>query len=389
MTVSFLVPDISGPVLGPVTVLARTLQRHLPVQIVGPDFGHGVCPMYRGAFDYTVVPAPRLYRLPDFLWESRRLGAALTGDVIVAVKAFADTVPVALREKRRRGAKVVVYLDEWDGALFYQLPKAARWKSVLRNLRFPLEEPWHPWIERMIRRADLVISTSTWLQRKFGGRIVHMGVDTDFFRPSPPEQAAALKKECGLEGLRCIVFGGVVRPHKGIEVILDALVRLGRPDARFVIVGPVNEHVRQLQSDPAYRTYLTALGPQPAARMPEFLSLADLIVLPLKDNLLARTQMPCKSFEALAMGRPVIGSAVSDLPLVLEGCGRVVPPDDPAALAAAIADVLDHPAEARRMGEAAREKCIRLYSRAVTEQALVAAIRDLGAGRLSDPAKGV
>jgi hypothetical protein len=60
MKVSFLVPDIACPVLGPVTVLARTLQRHVPVQIVGPDLGHGVCPMYRGAFDYTVVSTPRL-----------------------------------------------------------------------------------------------------------------------------------------------------------------------------------------------------------------------------------------------------------------------------------------------------------------------------------------
>ncbi|MBU1908894.1 MAG: glycosyltransferase, partial [Verrucomicrobia bacterium] len=318
MKVSFLVPDIACPVLGPVTVLARTLQRHYPVQIVGPDLGHGVCPMYRGAFDYTVVPAPRLYRLPDFLWESRKLGAALTGDVIIAVKAFTDTVPVALREKKRRGAKVIVYLDEWDGALFWQMSRGSRWRSVLRNLHHPLEEPFHPLVEKLIPRADLVISTSTWLQKKFGGRIVPVGVDTEFFKPSAPEQAAALKRECGLEGLRCIVFGGVVRPHKGLEIILDALVRLGRPDGRFVIVGPINEHVKALQSNPTYRPYLTVLGAQPAARMPEFLSLADLIVLPLKDTLLARSQMPCKIFEAMAMARPIIGTAISDLPLVLE-----------------------------------------------------------------------
>jgi len=373
--ISFLVPDIYCPVLGPVTVLARTLQRHYPVQVAGPDFGHGVCPMYRGAFDYTVVPTPRLYRLPDCLWESRRLGAALTGDVIVAVKAFADTVPVALREKRRRGAKVVVYLDEWDGALFHQMPRASRWKSVLRNLHHPLEEPWNPLVEKLIPKADLVISTSTWLQNKFGGRIVHMGVDTDFFKPSSPERTAALKKECGLEGLRCIVFGGVVRPHKGIEIILDALVRLGRADTRFVIVGPVNEHVEKLRSEPSYRPYLATLGPQPAARMPEFLSLADLIVLPLKDTPLARSQMPCKIFEAMAMARPVIGTAISDLPLVLEGCGKVVPPDDAAALAETMRQALDHPAEAEAMGRAAREKCIRLYSRGATERELVSIMR--------------
>jgi glycosyltransferase involved in cell wall biosynthesis len=258
-----------------------------------------------------------------------------------------------------------------------------RWKSALRNLHHPLEEPWHPLVEKLIPRADLVISTSAWLQNKFGGRVISMGVDTEFFKPSPPEQAAALKKECGLEGLRCIVFGGVVRPHKGIEIILDALVRLGRPDGRLVIVGPINEHVKALQADPSYRPYLAALGPQPAARMPEFLSLADLIVLPLKDTLLARSQMPCKIFEAMAMARPIIGTAISDLPLVLEGCGKVVPPDDAAALAEAIARVLDHPEEALALGQAAREKCLRLYRREVTEQALVSAIREVTGPRRS------
>lgn len=375
--ISFLVPDIFCPVLGPVTVLARTLERHYSVQIAGPDFGHGICPMYRGAFDYTVVSTPRLYRLPDFLWESRKLGAALTGEVIIAVKAFADTVPVALREKKRRGAKVVVYLDEWDGALFWQKPRYARWASVLRNLYRPLEEPWHPWVERLIPRADTVLSTCSWLQKKFGGRIIHMGVDTDFFKPVPPEKAARLKKAWGLEGLHCIVFGGVVRPHKGIEIVLEALVRLGRADTRLVIVGPDNEHVEKLRADPSYRPYLTVLGAQPAARMPEFLSLADLMVLPLKNTLLARSQMPCKIFEAMAMARPVIGTAISDLPQVLDGCGWVVPPEDPSALAQAIAHVLDHPEEARRKGQAAREKCIRLYSRPVTERALVSAIQEV------------
>ena len=48
--ISFLVPDIHSPVLGPVTVLARHLQPAYDVEIVGADFGYGVCEMYRGSF---------------------------------------------------------------------------------------------------------------------------------------------------------------------------------------------------------------------------------------------------------------------------------------------------------------------------------------------------
>ena len=369
--VSFLVPDINSPVLGPVTVLTRTLEPHFPVQVVGPDFGHGVCPMYRGAYDYTVVATPRMYRFPEYFAESRKLGAAIEGDIIIAVKAYASTVGVALREKRRRNARVMVYLDEWDGALMKMRPPLNRVTTWLRNLHHPLDAAHHPWVERWLARVDQVLSTSTWLQGTFGGEIVHMGVDTDFFQPVAPAQVEALRKEHGLSGKKCIVFGGVVRPHKGIEWMLDALVELGNPAYRLVVVGPVNSHVKALQAHSAYQSYIRPLGAQPKELMPAFLSLADLIVLPLNDNLLAQSQTPCKIFEAMAMARPVIASKVADLPLILDGCGQLVPPGDVGALAGEIQRIFGDPEAARRMGAAAREKCIREYSREVTEKKLV------------------
>ena len=60
--VSFLVPDVFSPVLGPVTVLARHLAPEFEVEIVGPDFGHGICPMYRDSFLYKAIACPRIYR---------------------------------------------------------------------------------------------------------------------------------------------------------------------------------------------------------------------------------------------------------------------------------------------------------------------------------------
>lgn len=381
--VTFLVADLGAPTVGlPVRMATLLRGAGYEVQIVGPDLGRGVCPMYRDAFDFTAVPCPHIYRVPDFFRDIGRLADAVRGSVAIAVKAFADTVPVALRLKRRRGARALVYLDEWDGAPVSEMSFREKAGAWLRHAHHPLESIYFPVVERMIPRADGVLSTSTFLQRRFGGELIPMGVDTDFFRPAPPERVAELKRRHGLERVRCIVFGGVVRPHKGIEVVLDALVALGRADVRFVIVGPANEHVGKLQSDRSYRSCLTVLGPQPAARMPEFLSLADLIVLPLKDTRLARSQMPCKIFEAMAMARPIIGTAISDLPRVLDGCGWVVPPDDPVALAGAIAHALDHPDEAAARGRAAREKCVREYGHEPIRRALV---RSIAAGEGAAP----
>lgn len=374
MNISFLVPDINSPVLGPVISLARMLEDEHAVEIIGPDFGHGVCPMYRDAYPFTVVETPRMYRYPEYLWESRRLGKVLNGDLIIAVKAYASTVGVALREKRRRGVRAMVYLDEWDGALMAMKTPRERLATWRRQWAHPLDQAYHPLVERRIPRMDGVISTNRSLQKKFGGDIVHVGVDTDYFRPAPAARVAQLRAEHDLTECTCIVFGGVVRPHKGIELILDALVQIANPTLRFVIVGPINEHVRSLQERPDYRPYLAALGAQPKAQMPTYLSMADLMILPLNDNLLAQSQTPCKIFEAMAMAKPIIASAVSDLPEILAGCGMVVPPGDPVALAAAIQSLLDDPKRAQALGESAREKCIREYSQPVMRQALLRAV---------------
>ncbi len=387
--ITFLVPNVGSPIIGVAARFASCLRDRYAVEIVGPDFGGGVCSMYCGSFDYTVVPAGRLYRLPDFCWESRRLGRAVTGDVIVAMKAFADTIPVALREKKRRGAKVIVYLDEWDGALYYQLDCLGRLRSLLTELHHPMETMYHPVVERLIPKADEVISSSSFLQGKFGGRILHLGVDCDFFKPQPPEKTAQLRGELDLKDDKVVLFGGVVRPHKGVETVLDALVALAPavPGLRFVVVGPKTDCLAALMQHPRYASLIRCIGAPPEdpegfnwsvhERMPAYLDLADVIAVPLGDNLLARSQVPCKVFEAMAMAKPVVASAVSDLPQVLDGCGWTVPPGDVQGLAQRIQYVFDHPDEAREKGETARKKCVAEYSREQTGKQLADVIEEV------------
>ena len=215
------------------------------------------------------------------------------------------------------------------------------------------------------------------LQRKFGGRILHMGVDTEVFRPQSAAEVGQLRQSLSLANCRLIVFGGVVRPHKGVESILEALCWMGDPTLRLLVVGPETEHVLALKAEPRYGRYLCCTGAVAKEKMPTYLDLADLIVLPLVDNLLAQSQVPCKVFEAMAMAKPVIASRVSDLPLILDGCGMVVPAGDGQAMASAIREVLSSPEKAREMGRAARERCIQFYSREVTERTLVDIVKKL------------
>ncbi|MCB1071105.1 MAG: glycosyltransferase family 4 protein [Kiritimatiellae bacterium] len=383
--ISILVPDIGAPSLG-AAIRLRELLHPLSTEIVGPDFGTGICSLYTDAGPFTSVPAGNMYRYPDFLWASRRLDRAIRGRLVIAVKAFMNTVPVALR-RQRQGGKAVVFLDEWDGALYAGWSPREKQIARLKSLHHPLDDAYFPVVESMISAMDTVLSTTHFLQKKFGGHVVHMGVDTDWFSPQPEDAVDALKRSLGLAGKRLIVFGGVVRPHKGTEQILEALVRLNRDELRLLVVGPVTDYLSDLMNDARYARWLVVAGaplddPEGTnrrihAQMPLYLDLADLVVLPLLDTPLAQSQMPIKLFEALAMGKPVIGSHVSDLPEILDGCGETYPPGDCDRLAMRIGEWLDHPEIAHTLGQAAREKCRHHYSKAAAGQKIQAILTPL------------
>ncbi|NCD34902.1 MAG: glycosyltransferase [Spartobacteria bacterium] len=377
--VTFLVPGINNPVIGAATSLARLLEGTYDVDIVGPDMGDGVCDMYRGCFPYRGVDTPRIYRFPDYWADMRKVERAITHDgrnppdVVIAVKAFMQTVPVALRIKKKFGCRVFTYLDEWDGALWARLSLKEKVLLWLKDAHHPCGPHYVPFVERMIKQCDGVIGTTTALAKRFDGVVLPVGVDVDVFSPArfTKDESEALRAKYGLTGKSVIGFGGVVRPHKGIEVILDALVQLGRSDVCLCIIGPRNEHVRELQEQEAYRPYLICTDAVNKSEIPGYLAMSDMIVLPLQDDLLAQTQMPCKIFEAMAMAKPVVGTDVSDLAWVLEGCGLVIPPGDTKACAEAVGRLVDDPVYARELGKRAREKCICEFSVDVVREQLL------------------
>ena len=368
MKITFLVPDLGWPIVGIAARMAKYLTGVHEAEIVGPSLWGTANPMYSGEFAYRVIDCPRIYRVPEYFREVRKLSRAATGDVIIAMKAFAGNLPAALQAKRERGCRVVAYLDEWDGAVSASWSPAERLRNWARDWAHPCNNVYVPWVERRLPECDLRLVTTRFLEDKFNGRIFHIGVDVERFKPQETGKVAALKTELGLDGRKLVVFGGVVRPHKGIEVFAEALARLGRPDCALLILGPRNEHVQELMRHPEYGRFILcpAVDAETTQRihrdMPLYLALGDVLIVPLADTLLARSQMPCKVFEAMAMGKPVVASAVSDLPEVLAGCGKLVAPDRADQAAQALAEVFENPEEARHLGECARDRCLDLYS---------------------------
>jgi len=381
--VTFLVPDLGWPIVGIAARFAKYVCREHEVEIVGPRLWGGANAMYSEEFEYRAVDCPKIYRLPEYFGEVRKLARALQGDVIVSLKAFGANLPAALLAKREHGCRVVAYLDEWDGATSASWSWRARLGHWRRDWMHPGNDVYVPWVERRLPECDVRLGTTRFLERKFGCRVFHVGVDTERFKPQDPAAVAALKRELGLQDRKLLVFGGVARPHKGLETYAAALAHLGQPHAAILILGPMDDYVRELMRHPEYGKHvLCPATDADAARrihrdMPLHLGLGDALIVPLSDGPMARSQMPCKVFEAMAMGKPIVASAVSDLPEVLAGCGKLVEPGRPEAVAQAVDEIFDDPAGARVMGERARARCLEKFGAESSRQALLALLDEL------------
>lgn len=360
MKISIIASDeISAP-LYRVRLLAKMLQRRFDVEVLGfvmdPD---RLDPRSPRDFPYTPIPVEGC---KNFAKAERELRSRITGDLIYAMKPRPSSYGTALRHRMATGTPVVVDIDDWE--LYMTKPWS---KYAVKNFAYALPHLNEPnnyaatWLmDKLIGFADGRTAVSSFFQRRYGGILAAQYVDTELFDPAACDRTA-LRKELGLDDYQLIVFAGIAHPGKGVGDIIGALKLLGdqRRDWRLVIVGPITEYAKQLA---AQDDRVVLLGTQPPTRTPEFLAMADLVVLPQKPALASVGQMPMKMYEAMAMALPVVSTSMSDIPQLLAGCGLVAPPGDLRAIATHIAQILDHPDEARAMGARARQRIVEQFS---------------------------
>ena len=152
-----------------------------------------------------------------------------------------------------------------------------------------------------------------------------------------------------------------LRTEKAHEILLAAAAALA-PTYRalhFKIVGdgPRMNELRALAATLGIADRVSFLGHR--EDVPALLADADAFVLPSRSE-----AFPNGAIEAMAAGLPVVASAVGGLLDLIEPgrTGLLVPPDDPRALADAIASLVDAPATAGALGAAARDEVSRRYS---------------------------
>lgn len=189
------------------------------------------------------------------------------------------------------------------------------------------------------------------------------GFDCDRFRPSP-EARAAVRAELGLAESD-VVIGQVGRLHpmKGHGTFLRAAGALAarHPSVRFVLAGrgvvPQDAELAALVRDNGLQGRVQLLG----EREDTFRLYPALDVATLASSW--GEGFPNVVGEAMACGVPCVVTDVGDSAWVVGGHGVVVPPDQPAALAAGWATLVEAGAEGRaRLGERARERVVEHFS---------------------------
>ncbi len=187
--------------------------------------------------------------------------------------------------------------------------------------------------------------------------LVSPGVDVEALERAaldPPEHAVPERRPL-------VVCVGRHYPVKGVDILVEAFpqVLAAQPGAGLLLIGGGPDHETLIAR-------CAALGISHAVHFGGFvrsaaasIALADLVVLPSR-----REGLPVAALEALALGRPVVATAVGGTPdVVRDGdTGWTVPPEQPAALAAAIIEALSDPEERARRAARGHALVAKSYS---------------------------
>jgi glycosyltransferase involved in cell wall biosynthesis len=242
-------------------------------------------------------------------------------------------IPLAL-EVGRRGGVPVVY-DARD--IHVEARTVARMGRAARSVIGGLERRW-------ATRSDRVITVNDAYADVLAGRwpverpLVVMNCSFRYDPPSPRERR--FHEALGLAPEETVVLyhGGLSR-SRGIEQLIEAIALVDGATLVLMGYGPLEAAFRAAAADPKTGGRVRLMPAVAPEVLHDWIASADIAAMPIQgDTLNHRLTTPNKLFEAMAAGVPAI---VSDLPgmapiVSSTGCGVLVDPADPTAIAAAI-----------------------------------------------------
>lgn len=174
--------------------------------------------------------------------------------------------------------------------------------------------------------------------------VISNGVDLARYRPDGPADHRSLDLP---PAPRVLAVGRVAR-DKRLDVLLHAFAYLRDTSTSLVVAGqgPDRARLERLAHELALDGRVRFLGKVPESEMPSLYRACQAYAIASLVEVQSITTL-----QALACGVPVVAAAAGSLPEILRygECGLLVPPENPAAMAAAIREVLEQPALAARL----------------------------------------
>lgn len=228
----------------------------------------------------------------------------------------------------------------------------------------------HRFERAILRSAETVSSISPQMCRRLEQkgvapeRVLEFRNWADTERITPLNRPSDYRAEWGLGNRHVALYAGNIGNKQGMEILVEAARRLaGRDDIVFVVCGEGTNRA-MLEARAAGLANIQFRPLQPADRMGALLGLASVHLLPQCAGA-ADLVLPSKLANMLASGRPVVATAApaTGIAREVEGCGLVTPPGDAAAMADAVAALIDDGPRAASLGAAARERAECYWSR--------------------------
>lgn len=277
-------------------------------------------------------------------------------------------LPCALWLARKRRAKVV-----YDAYEFYALDIAQRFGPLARLVRMILERVEHA----LVSRVDGVITIDSRegsLARRYRRGCANVEVlfnVPDISIPADEHLIAELARR--YRGCDVLIYAGGVFQGKGANQFVNVLsaVRERRRSVKLLVLGESHDgSVDRLRSE-------TADGVRDSLELLGWVDYRDLVSYLAVANVALALHQPSeprfwqvgrgngrKIFDYMRAGLPIIAPAFMEVGQLVaeEGCGYAIDTTDAAAIAAKVVHLLDHPAEARAMGERGRRAVAERYN---------------------------
>lgn len=340
------------------------------VEIAGYSHNGSLWHPLQGVSGYKVTPVGRPGWNPVFsLWPLMRFLRTNDADILYVLKPRFHNLLAGLLAKKKR--LLVLDIDDWETELAKMTGSPYRLVNRLIGwgLYFPLLA------EKLVWLADKITVSNEFLRAKFGGIVIPHARPSSFAHREIPSKVAIREKYRLPLQVPLVMFHGTLQPHKGLDVLVEAMILCAHPSLHMVIAGVSKADIGKgriaglRERLPPDRYSLIASVPW--NDRDALLKAADMLVIPQKHNAFTcHGQSPAKLMDAMASGVPVIASDVSDMARLLSGAGWIVPPDDPQALAGAMEAILARPQEAKTRAARAQALFLERYSYDVVSASL-------------------